>query len=88
MGSGSDGIADTTDRNDNPNVFNLNWNGEQLNLNGNNAKPDNRWNADNEFVFRFRNCVLSVALGVAVFLFRIGKALLPATEHPANLIQF
>jgi len=53
-GSVKDGPAYITDRNDNPNVFNLSTNGEQLELNGNNAKPSNRWNTDNKFVFRVR----------------------------------
>lgn len=43
------------DRDGNPNVFNLNHNGAKLELNANNAKPDNRWNADNKFVFLSRN---------------------------------
>lgn len=53
-----DGTAYNTDRNDNPNVFNLNADGAKLKLNANNAKPDNRWNSDNQFVFLFRKCIL------------------------------
>jgi hypothetical protein len=47
-----------TDRNGDLNVFNLNWNGDELKLNGNNAEPENRWNPDNKFVFRFRKSIL------------------------------
>jgi Tol biopolymer transport system component len=71
LGSEKDGIAYITDRNGNPNVFNLNWNGEQLKLNGNNAKPSKKWNSDNKFVFRFRKSILFPRLHIAVFLFRI-----------------
>ena len=56
MGGGTDGISYKTDRDGNPNVFNLNGNDDALWLDGNNwAKPDNRWNADNRFVFVARN---------------------------------
>ena len=68
LSSGKDGIAYITDRNDYPNVFNLNTNGEQLGINGNNAKPENRWNADNKFVFRFRKSILFRVSQIAVFL--------------------
>lgn len=44
-------VCKITDRNGNPNVFNLNSDDAQLNLNGNNAHSDNRWNSDNQFVF-------------------------------------
>lgn len=47
-----------TDRDGNPNVFNLNFDDDRLKLNGNDAQPDNRWNADNPWVFRFRKCLL------------------------------
>ena len=51
---GTDGTAYIIDRDGNPNVFNLNRNDDDLWLNTNNAKPANRWNADNKFVFRTR----------------------------------
>jgi hypothetical protein len=35
-------------------VFNLNSDEGRLKLNGNNAKPGNKWNADNKFVFLLR----------------------------------
>jgi hypothetical protein len=42
-----------SDSDGNPNVFNVNRNDDgKLKLNNNNAKPDNRWNDNNEFVFR------------------------------------
>lgn len=41
-----------SDANGNPNVFYLNANGAKLKLNANNARPDNRWNGNNRFVFR------------------------------------
>ena len=44
----------TTDRNGDPNVFNLNTNGDQLELNGNIAEPGRKWDSDRKFVFRFR----------------------------------
>jgi len=43
-----------TDRNGNPNVFNLNHNDNGFWLNNNIAKPDNKWNPENEFLFRLR----------------------------------
>lgn len=56
MDGGMDGISYETDRDGEPNVFNLNRNNADLWLDGNNwAKPDNRWNADNRFVFISRN---------------------------------
>ena len=88
MGSGKDGAAYKTDRNGNPNVFNLKRNEDGLWLEDNWAKPENRWNPDNEFVFRLRKCFLSaVNLLIAVFLFRSVQVLLPASEHLADLLQ-
>lgn len=68
---GTDGTTYTTDRDGNPNVFNMNRNADGVWLNTNNAKPSNRWNAENKFVFRTRNYFLFRALYGAVFLFRI-----------------
>ncbi len=88
MGGGIDGVAHVTDRDGNPNVFNLNEDDGELKLNADNAKPDNRWNSDNQFVFRLRKSFLSRALlEGAVFLLWIAEALLPATEHLAGLIE-
>ena len=42
------------DRDDNPHVFILDSNDAKLELNTYWAKPDDRWNDDNAFVFRFR----------------------------------
>lgn len=50
------------DSDGNPNVFNLNSNGEQLKLNANNAKPDMHWNSDNHWVFSARNYALFTRL--------------------------
>ena len=83
-----DGSGHIMDRDGNPNVFNLNSNGDQLKLNGNHAKPENRWNADNKFVFRFRKTFLFPALYRAVFLFRVIQTIFPATKHTADFIQF
>ena len=58
MGSGTDGAAHTTDRDGNPNVLSLDEGEGKLKLNANNAKPLNRWNADNRFVFRVRKSFL------------------------------
>ena len=44
------------------------------------AKPDNRWNPDNEFAFRLRNYLFPRLQG-AVFLLWITEALAPATQH-------
>ena len=51
-----------TDRNGNPNVFNMKHNDDGLWLNNNWAKPDNKWDADNEFMFRLRKYFFSVPL--------------------------
>lgn len=48
-----------TDRDGNPNVFNLNRDEDELKLNANNAKSENRWNPNNQFVFRLRKYFLS-----------------------------
>lgn len=48
-----------TDRNGNPNVFNVEHNDSGLWLDNNWAKPDNRWNADNKIVFSLRKYYLS-----------------------------
>lgn len=87
MGSGNDGAPCDTDRNGNPNVFNLERNDDGFGLNDNWAKPDNEWNPNNKFVFRLRNCFLSAALEVAVFLFGIIQIFLPAAKHLANFIE-
>lgn len=88
-GSGMDGVAHTADRDGNPNVFNLNRNDDDLWLNDNNAKPSNRWDADNQFVFRSRKSLLfrPSILCRAVFLFTGFDILLPATKHPAAFLK-
>ncbi|MFA4890608.1 MAG: hypothetical protein WC587_03210, partial [Candidatus Paceibacterota bacterium] len=40
-----------TDSDGNLNVFETERNSDGLWLNGNNGNPDNRWNADNQWVF-------------------------------------
>ncbi len=57
-----DGTLYKTDRDGNPNVFNMNRNADGLWLNTNNAKPSNRWNSNNEFVFRLRKYILFRAI--------------------------
>ncbi len=47
-----DGASYNTDSDGNPNVFNLERNSDGLWLNDNWAKPTNRWNPNNSFVFR------------------------------------
>lgn len=55
MGGGRDGISHATDRNGNPNVFNLDADDDQLVLDGNDwVSPGNRWHPDSRFVFLFR----------------------------------
>ncbi len=77
-----------TDRDGNPNVFNLNEDEDELKLNANNAHADNKWNSDNQFVFRHRKSFLSrVLLEGAVFLFWVIQTLLPTAEHLAALVK-
>lgn len=65
-----DGAIYETDSDGNPNVFNVNRNDDGKSwLNNNWAKPTNKWNSDNEVVFRLRKSFLSALLQVAVFLF-------------------
>ena len=52
------GISYITDRNGNPNVFKLERNANGLWLNDNWAKPDNRWNPENQLVFALRKYYL------------------------------
>src|SRR3989344_706175 len=47
-----------TDHEGDPNVFNLNRNGERLRLDANLVEPTNGWSHDNKFVFCFRKCIL------------------------------
>ena len=83
-----DSAPHKTDPDGNPNVFNLERNDDGLWLNNDWAKPDNEWNPDNKFVFRLRNCLLSVALQVTVFLFRIIQVFLPPAKHLADFFKF
>ena len=54
-----DGVAHKNDSDGNPNVFNVNRNDDgKAWLNDNWAKPDNKWNTDNEIIFRLRKCFL------------------------------
>ena len=90
MGSGLDGIAYDTDRNGNPNVFKLERNADGTWLNNNWANPDDKWNPDNEFVFRLRKSFFPrsrIILWGAVFLFRIVETVLPTAEHLADFIE-
>jgi hypothetical protein len=48
-----------TDRNGNPNVFNVEHNDDGLWLNNNWANVDNKWNLDNELMFRLRKKLFS-----------------------------
>lgn len=88
MDSVTDGASYNTDRDGNPNVFNLERNDDGLWLNDNWTKPSNEWNSDNEFAFRFRNCLLFHNLKIVVFLFQIIPTFLPPAEHLANFLQF
>ena len=76
-----------TDRNGNPNVFTVNHNDNGLWLNNNWTNPTNKWNLDNELMFRLRKYFFSV-LNEAVFLFRIGQIFLPTAKHFAGFIKF
>lgn len=59
MGSGLDGVLYISDPDGNPNVFKLERNEDGLWLNNNWARPDNKWNPNNQFVFRLRKNFLS-----------------------------
>lgn len=55
---GMEGAVHITDSDGNQNVFELKRNNDGKTwLNGNWASPDDKWNLDNEIVFRLRNCV-------------------------------
>lgn len=73
------------DRNGNPSVFNLEHNDNGLWLNNNWTKPDNKWNLDNQFVFRLRQSFFS-ALNSAVFLIWIIEIFSPTAEHFTNFV--
>lgn len=55
--SGVDGVMYTTDSDSNPFVFYVKRNDDKPWLNTNWTNSDNRWNLDNEIVFRLRKCV-------------------------------
>lgn len=73
MGSGMEGRSYISDRDGNPNVFKLEHNDDGLWLNDNWANPTNRWNPDNEFVFRLRKYLLSRAYKVRFFFSGFSK---------------
>ena len=77
-----------TDRRGDPKVFDLAHNDDGLWLNNNFANPDNKWNADNEFMFRLRKYFFSVRLGETVFLLRIVEILLPTAKHTTCFAKF
>lgn len=52
MDGGTDGITYNTDADGDPKLFNVNRNDSEPWLNNNNGHMDNRWNANNRFVFR------------------------------------
>ena len=67
-GSDSDmgGTSHISDRDGNPNVFNVKRGGDgALRLDNNWANPDNEWNLDNALVFRPRNSLHFPALSCA-----------------------
>lgn len=78
-----DGTPYSTDRDGNPNVFNVNRNDDGLWLDNNWAKPDNEWNPDNQFVFRLRNYFFSVPPAAGRF-FLLGLFKLPF--QPPNIL--
>jgi len=60
MGSGTDGISYKTDSDGNPKVFNVNRNNDgKFWLNSNNGQADNKWNANNQWVFVCRKSLES-----------------------------
>jgi hypothetical protein len=86
-----DGAVYITDRDGNLNVFNLNSEGDKLKLNTNNARPDNRWNSNNQFLFCSRKLVLFLArltLSCRVFLFWVFQTFPPTAKHSAYFFQF
>ena len=93
MGGGKDGKLHITDRNGNPNVFNLEHNDNGLWLNNNWTNPTNKWNLDNELMFRLRKyfftapCCDTNRLQGAVFLFRIIQIFLPTAKHSTGFSE-
>jgi hypothetical protein len=82
------GMKQITGRVGYPSVFSLFEVVGSLKLLAYYAKPVVEWSSALQFVFRHRKSFLSrVLLEGAVFLFRIIQALLPATEHLADLIE-
>jgi len=75
------------DRDGYPSVFNLNRDEDMLKLNANNARPENRWNADNQFVFLLRKSFFS-ALQNAVFLFGAIQTAFPCNKSSAGFLKF
>ena len=68
-GGGTDGSGDGADADGNPNVFNVNHDDNGRWLNNKWAKPDNKWNPDNQLLFRLRNSVLPRYFSWRVFFF-------------------
>ena len=83
-----DGAPCKTDPDGNPNVFNVERNDDGSWLNNNFAKPDNKWNPKNKFVFRLRNCFFSAVFfeGTAVFL--LVEIIPPTSKNFTDLFQF
>jgi hypothetical protein len=85
--SGTDGTPCETDSDGNPNVFNVERNDDGSWLNNNWAKPDKKWNPNNKFVFRLRNCFFSVVLLKSAAVFLPVEIIPPTSKNFPNLLQ-
>ena len=66
-------------------VFKLNHNDDGMWLNGNYANPDNTWNPDNSFLFRF--CNLLYFTGPVLFKRDLRyKLSVPTTKHFSDFV--
>ena len=71
------------------NVFNVNRDDGGFWLDNNWTNHSNRWNLDNEFVFRLRKRFLFPRSQITVFLFRaLSYFFFPSPQHSADFIEF
>lgn len=75
------------DSDGNPNVFKVGHTDDGLWLNDYWAKPDNKWNPENQFVFSLRKHYLFPVFGGVLFSYII-QAFFPTPKHFADFIKF
>mgnify|MGYP001564003627 CR=1 FL=1 len=71
LGSDMDGTLHITDSDGNPNLFNVNRDDDELWLNNDDGRLDNRWNGNNRFVFLRRKSLHFSSISVEEFCFII-----------------